>query len=88
MVDQERDVLAPVAQGGHQDRQHVQPIKQVLAKAAGLGFGQQIAMRGGDDAHVDFDVAHVADAPNLFFFENAQELDLQRQRQLTDLVQK
>ena len=41
-----------------------------------------------DDAHVDLQVARLADAPDLLVFEHAQQLDLQTQRQLANLVEK
>ena len=44
MLDQQRDVVAPVAQRRQRDREHVQAVVQVLAKAPGLHLG--LAGRG------------------------------------------
>ena len=44
-------------------------------------------MRGGNDAHVDLDGVRVADALELPFLENAQQLGLQRRAHGSDLVQ-
>ena len=44
------DVLRPLAQRRHRDRKHVQAVEQVLAEAAGLHVGDQVAVGGGDDA--------------------------------------
>ena len=48
----------------------------------------QVAVGGGDEPHVDLDVAGVADAANLALLDGAQELDLHRGRNLGDLVEK
>ena len=48
---------------------------------------RQVAVGGGDDAHVDLDRALGADRVDLAFLQGAQQLDLHVQRQLADLVQ-
>ena len=48
-----RQVLAALAQRRHADLDHVQPVVQVLAEAAGLHLGAEVLVRGADDAHVD-----------------------------------
>src|SRR6218665_2466230 len=48
-----REVLAPVAQRGDDDLDHIQPVVQVLAKAARPHIGGQVAVGGADDAHID-----------------------------------
>ena len=44
-------------------------------------------MRGRDDAHVDLDRAVLTDGPHLALLQHAQELGLDRRRQLADLVE-
>ena len=48
----------------------------------------QIAVRGGDDPHVDVDRLLAADAFHPAVLQDAQHADLGRQRQLADLVEK
>src|SRR5690606_29954734 len=64
-----------------QDRQlyvdDVQPVVQVLAKAADLHHLQQVAMRRGDHADVDMNGFGAADRPDLLFLQHPQQLDLQ-----------
>ena len=55
MPHQIRDVLGPLAQRRHRDREHVQAVEQVLAEAAALHVGDQVAVGRRDDAHVDLD---------------------------------
>ena len=47
----------------------------------------QIAIGGGDDAHVDADGARAAQAQELTLLEHAQELRLRRRRHLGDFVE-
>ena len=47
----------------------------------------EIAVGRGDDAHVDLDAAPRADALDDLILQHAQQLGLQRRRQLADLVE-
>ena len=49
------NILGALAQRRHRNRKHVQAVEQVLAEASGLHVGDQVAVGGGDDAHVDLD---------------------------------
>ena len=48
----------------------------------------QISVRGGDQAHIDFDRARPPDAFELAILDHVQQFRLSCQRHLTDLVQK
>ena len=53
--DQQRDVFGAIAERRHVNRKDIQPVVEVVAERA---FGDElleIAMRGGDDTHVDVD---------------------------------
>src|SRR5579864_265724 len=55
IVDEDRYVLAPLAEGRHRDGNDVQTIIQVLLKTAlGDQLGE-VPVRRGDDTHVDLD---------------------------------
>ena len=84
---QRQDVLAAFAQRRNVQRQHVQAIEQVFAEAPLGDFFAQIAVGGGDDAHVQLDVATPAQAFHPAFLQHAQQLGLQAERQLADLVE-
>jgi hypothetical protein len=49
---QEGDVLLALSQWGDLDRHHVEAVKQVLPKAAGIHFLRQITVGGRNDANV------------------------------------
>jgi hypothetical protein len=81
------DLLAPVAQRRNQDVDDVQPIEEVLAKAAGRDFAPEVAVGGADRSHVDPDVVVAADPGELTILQDMQELGLQGGMQLADLVE-
>ena len=87
MVDEQRNVLAPLAQRRHLDAQHVEPVEEVLAEAAGADLGLEFARGRGDHAHVDAARLRFAERAHFLLLEDAQQLDLERQRQLADLVE-
>ena len=81
------DLAWPLAQRRHGERDAVQPKVEVLAERAARDLGLEVAVGGGDEAHVDLPRPHAADARDLARLEHAQQLRLQRQRQLADLVE-
>ena len=88
MVHQYRDVLAPFAQRRQRDRQHVQPVVEVLAE---LAFGDhlfEIALAAGDDADVHGNGARAAEPLDGAVLQHPQELHLHRQRHVVDVVEK
>ena len=87
MIDQERDVFQPLAQGGHFDRDDVEPVEEVFAEPAGGDGLGEIHVGGGDDAAVGLDRVGAADALEPAVLEHAQELGLHSQRHLADFVE-
>ncbi len=87
MVDEQAHVLAALAQRGDVNGQHVDAVEEVLPEAAGLHVGREVAVRRGDDAHVDLHVARVAEAPDVLLLQDPQELHLEIDGQLADLVE-
>ena len=85
--DKRRDVVCPLTQRRQPNRQHVQPVEQVLAELALLHFLLQVPVRGRHDPHVDFDVGRSADAFERLLLEKPEQLCLQPGNHLPDLVQ-
>ena len=79
MLDQHRDVLAPLAQRRHLDRNDVEAIEQILAKLAVGDQLAQVAVGGGNHAHVDALRALGAERLELALLQHAQQLRLHRQ---------
>ena len=61
--------------GGHADRHDVEPVEEILAEAAGLHLGGEIAVGRGDEAHVD-GLGAPADLLHLARLQRAQDLGL------------
>ena len=87
MADQQRDVVAALAQGRQHDREHVQAVVEVAAEAAVGDHRGQVAVGGGHQAHVHLDRLGAAQALELLLLQDAQQLGLQLQRDVADLVQ-
>jgi hypothetical protein len=64
----------------------VDPVVEVLAKGALVDRALEVAVGRRDEADVEPDLALAADRPDLALLEGAQELRLERERQLADLV--
>src|SRR5437016_8552570 len=87
VIDEQRNVLAPLAQRRELERHHLQAIVEVLAEAPLLDGSRQLAVGRRDDAHVDGPPHRAAHRPYLVLLEDAQELRLERRRDVADLVQ-
>ena len=82
------EVVAPLAQRRHRQRDDVEAEVEILAERALAMACLEIAVGGGDHADVDLDAAPRADALDDLLLQHAQQLGLQRRRQLADLVEK
>jgi hypothetical protein len=85
--DQERDVLAPVTERRQVDRDDVQAVEEILAQHAVGDRAAQIAVGGRHQAHVDLHVPRVAHPADLALLDRAEQLHLDRGRDLGDLVE-
>jgi hypothetical protein len=87
VVRQDFDIPGAVAQGRHLDREDIEAIVKILAELALLDRLQQVAVRGGQNAHIHLDRFVAADALEFPLLKNAEELGLEGQRNLADLVE-
>ena len=72
---------------GHEDLQHAQAEVEVAAEASFGDVPLQIAVRGGDHAHVDLDRLAAADALERMPFQHAEKLGLDGGAHLADFVE-
>src|SRR5882724_3095838 len=86
LAREQRDVPLPLAQWWDDQIDHVEPIVEVLAEPSGLDLLREIAMRRRDHAYIDLLDLRRTEWLDLAFLEHAQELGLQRQRELADFV--
>ena len=75
------------AQWRHRDRQHVQTIVQIAPEATFGHFLFEVAVRRGDNPHVDANVLGTADALERLLLEKAEQLCLKGRHHLADFVQ-
>ena len=69
------------------DRNDVQAVVEILAEIPALDRGVEIAVRGGEDAHVDVNRMTAAHPLDLALLQHAQQRDLGIRRKLAHLVQ-
>ena len=81
------NVAAPLTQRGHVHGNDIQSEVKILAEVSGLVSRLQIAVGGGDDAHVYFNSLIAAHWPYFLFLQNPQQLGLQLQRQFADFIE-
>src|SRR5262249_54685111 len=84
---EEGNLFRSLAQGRHDDLDHVQPIVEVVAEASGRHGLLQVLVGGGQDPHVDLDGGAPSHAGELAILEDMQELALEGRMQIADLVE-
>src|SRR4029077_14780546 len=62
-------------------------VVEIAPEGAALDHAPELAIRGGDEAHVDALRGVAAERTDLAVLHHAQELRLERQRQVLDLVE-
>ena len=70
------------------NRDHVQPVVQIGAKAAPLDIILEIAIGGRDDADVHRNRLRATHGDRFALLQHTEQLHLRRGRHLADLVQK
>ena len=87
MAHQRRDVLAPIAQRRHVNRNDVEAVEQILAERALRDFFFEVLVGRGDHADVDLDDPVAAEPFELLLLKDAQHLGLRLQAHVADFVE-
>ena len=87
MLGQNLNILTPLAQGRQAQTNHIQTVKQVLAKHAFFDALLKVLVGGGNDAHIGFDGAVSAHTVEMTIGQNTQQTRLQIKRHVTNFVQ-
>ena len=87
MGGEDGDVAAAVAQGRDAEVDDVEAEVEVLAEAALVDHGHEVAVGGGEDAGGDGVGLGGADRADLFFLEGAEQFGLEVEGELADLVE-
>ena len=73
---EQRNIFHPLTERRHCDTNHVKAIQQVLPEPAGLNFGRQRAIRGGNQSGIDRPGEVLADAADFAFLQCPQKFGL------------
>src|SRR5262245_55572480 len=87
MIDEERNVVAPLPKREQVDRHHLEPVVQISPERLGADRFLQVQIGGGDDPDVDPDSPTAADALDLPFLEHPQQLRLELRLERADLIE-
>ena len=91
MLDEEscqpQNVFPALSQGRNDDLNHVEAEVQILAESPLLHRFTEVLVGGGDHAQIELDVFQAAQPAERLFFEHAQHLGLQHQRNFADFIQ-
>ena len=87
VVREHENVAAADAERRHLDVDDVESVVEVLAETARGHVGGEVAVRRGDEAHVDLDRLVAPHALERALLQHAQELHLRRHRDFADLVE-
>ena len=88
LVGERFEVAFALAQRRQKNRHDADAVIEIRAEIAALHRFFEVLVGRADDAHVNLDRAHAADAFKLAFLQNAQQLRLEGRRDLADLVEK
>src|SRR6187397_1243008 len=88
MLGQCRDILFALAQRRRAEGDDVQAVIEIGTELAAARFLGKIAIGRGDEAEIDLNSTSSADSFELALLQDAEQLRLQRGRQLADLVEK
>ncbi len=86
-IHQEGDVLAPLPQGRQEDGHHVDAEVEVGAELVLLHHLFQVAVGGGDEAHVHLVGPGAPHPLELLLLQHPQQLGLEGGRDVADLIQ-
>ena len=87
VAGQRQDVAGSLAQRRQFETDDIEPVVQVLAEVPGIDRPLQLHVGRRQHAHVDGDALARPQAHHLALLQHAQQLDLDRHRQVADLVE-
>ena len=88
ILHQQRNIIAPLAQGRQFQIDYIQAIQQILAQLIIADGFVWVFIGCRQHAHIHGNFAVATDAPQRAIFQHAKQLGLQRDRHLSNFVQK
>ena len=87
MIRDQGNVLAAIAQRRQRDRDHVDPVEEILAEPPFGDEPGEILIGGGDHPDVGLQLLEAADAAEAPLLQHAEQLHLHHGAHLADLIQ-
>src|SRR6266704_384350 len=87
MLHQRLDVRATFSERGNVNRENIQSMEQISAKRSASHHLFQVAISRRDHPNIDRQFPILAYTENAIFLQDPQEFRLQRQIQITDLIE-
>ena len=87
MFDEQRHIFRAIGERRHLDAHDIEAIEQVGAEMPAVDGGEQVDAGGGDEANVDGNRQHAADALDNAGFERAEKLHLHGRRHVADFIE-
>ncbi|OPZ70607.1 MAG: hypothetical protein BWY82_02003 [Verrucomicrobia bacterium ADurb.Bin474] len=84
---QQGDVILPVTQCRHMNRENVESIKEILPEPPGIHLPHQVTIGSGQNPHVHPDCFVSAHPLKFLLLQDPQKLCLELRRYLADLVE-
>ena len=86
VLDQQRNVILPLAQRWNTDRKDVQPVEKILAECTGMHGRIEVPIGRGNHTDIDRNWLVTPNPLQFSFLENAQQSKLRLGRKFADLV--
>ena len=87
-INEQPDVTDAIPQGGEEDGDDVEAIKEIFAEISLFNFSREVTVGGGDDTDVYLDGPYAPHALKFGFLQSAEKLDLHGAGDLTDFIEK
>ncbi|MNN22499.1 hypothetical protein D3C81_1358580 [compost metagenome] len=87
LLQKQGNIVAALAQGRRLDGEYVEAIVEIFAKTLGADHRLQIPVGRRYDTHIGLDGLAATDPVEQSLLQHPQQLDLHRQRHVTDLVE-
>src|SRR5436305_229147 len=87
MLDQQRNIVLPLAQRRQLYRDHVEAIEEILAELPLIHHLAEVDVGGGDDPDIDPDRLDPAEAHEIALLDHPEQLRLRLERHVANLVE-
>ena len=88
VAGQRQNISRSLAQGQQRKADNIQAVIEILAEMSGIDGLLQVDVGGSQHPNVDRGAFARTQPHNLLFLQDAQQLDLDGQRQVADFIQK